>query len=90
MKRKGCERNWSLPTQEELFWHLPGWITENHNMNCLQSPMSQQLFESTSNCSLYAPSFLSHNVLHILVYTKYNQELQEHRGTLLWQRLAAT
>jgi len=32
MKQKGCERNWSLPTQGELFWHLPGLITENHNM----------------------------------------------------------
>jgi len=57
MKRKECERNWSLHTQEELFWHLPQWVTDNHNMSCLQSPMSQQLFQSTSNHSLRAPIF---------------------------------
>jgi len=55
--------------------------------------MSQQLFQSTSNHSLHAPifSFTQQCILciSVLVYTKYDQELQEHRGTLLWERLAA-
>lgn len=70
MKRKGCERNWSLPTQEELFQRLPGCITENHNMSCLQSPMCQQFLQSTTNCSLHATifSFTQQCVLYINIH----------------------